>query len=142
MKNDPTLPFAAVLESQKKWSQSDYGLPHYPANRREACGGISKTVPDQSYTILELFTKSQTGTINQSRSPVYTDEDLPPFERMDFAERADFLNQLKVHRKEIEQEFKEQDALERERIKEEDLKKSRENDEKLRAVFKEMNDAK
>lgn len=90
----------------------------------------SVTVPDQSYTIAELFKRSQAGLTVSGRDAVYSDVDVPPFEKMDFAERVAFLEDLKIHRAAIEAQFKAED-LEAKRIanetaKEEALRKEAE----------------
>lgn len=131
-KNNAALPAAVTAESRRNWSSATYDFQEVKVNGRfePKSKKPSVTVPDQSYSIAELFKRSQSGLTVLGREAVYTDDDLPPFERMDFAERCAFLEDLKLHRAAIEAQFKAQD-LEAKRIanetaKEEALRKEAE----------------
>lgn len=105
-------------------------------------GGKSMTVPDASYSIKELFARHQAGLTVPGHEGVYSDVDIPMIERMDFADRSQFLEDIKEHRQFIEKEFKKLDHLDKERIKREDLEKQEANDSRLKDIIrKEREDA-
>lgn len=91
--------------------------------------GDSMTLPDQSYSVRELFERSGAGMTIMQQPAVYSDDDIPPLERMDFAERRYYLNeltqklrdekqQLDSRTLDLEKQEREADAL---RVKEERL---------------------
>lgn len=67
-------------------------------------GTISRTVPDQSYTVQEIMTRFASGLpIEGIKVPVFQEEDmeLPDMKKMDIAEREQYIKQTAEQVKEI-----------------------------------------
>lgn len=110
-KNDPQAGLTtAIARARRIFSSTSYPVDELFPGRWESPDPKSVTIPDQSYSVQELFQRSRNGLTVPSHQGVYSEEDIAPFEKMDFAERVNFLNNLTEYRAEIEAKFKSEDA--------------------------------
>lgn len=113
-KNDPAAGMdSAKVAARRLFSQGNYPFDEIFPGRFEVVDPEAKsmTVPDQSYSVQELFERSRAGLTVPGREAIYSEEDIPPFERMNFAERIDFLNNIKEYRSVIEERYAAEDEL-------------------------------
>jgi len=83
--------------------------------------GVSQTVPDQSYTLLELLDRHQRGLPIRVSNPLYSDDDLPNIKAMDLVDIQEMREDLAYNTKQLQKKLKQKQLDQQEQLKTDEI---------------------